>query len=314
MKSIGGYFGLEIKEGMHYHKNAILLNTGRNALEYILKANQYSKIYIPFYTCDVLLEPLRKIGIEFEFYNINQQFEPIFDWSRLQKNEAFLYTNYFGLKTKFISDNLKAKNIIIDNAQAFYAKPQNNLDTFYSARKFFGVPDGAYLYVANKMEEVLELDQSYERFAHLLIRHDVSAEKGYPYFQQNDTSLNNQPILEMSTLTKKLLKSIDYSFVAQKRKDNYDYLHSTLGSLNMLDLKRNSDAVPMVYPFFTNDKSLRAKLVQNRIYTPIYWNSALDYMDDTFIESKFVQQIIHLPIDQRMDREELDYIIKIVTS
>ena len=36
--SIGGYFELELPQGEEYHKNAIRLNTGRNAFEYGLGA------------------------------------------------------------------------------------------------------------------------------------------------------------------------------------------------------------------------------------------------------------------------------------
>ena len=39
MDAIGGYFELaEIEEGVFPHTDGILLNTGRNALEYILRA------------------------------------------------------------------------------------------------------------------------------------------------------------------------------------------------------------------------------------------------------------------------------------
>ena len=40
---IGGYFGLELLDNGEFHKNAIRLNTGRNALEYILQSNRYKK-------------------------------------------------------------------------------------------------------------------------------------------------------------------------------------------------------------------------------------------------------------------------------
>lgn len=76
MKSIGGYFGLELSQKEEYHKDATRLNTGRNALEYVLKARQYDKVYIPYYTCEVVLEPINKLNIEYEFYSINERFEP----------------------------------------------------------------------------------------------------------------------------------------------------------------------------------------------------------------------------------------------
>lgn len=35
--------------------------------------------------------------------------------------------------------------IILDNTQSFFQKPISGIDTIYSCRKYFGVPDGAYL-------------------------------------------------------------------------------------------------------------------------------------------------------------------------
>ncbi len=34
-KAIGGYFGLELRHGEHYHKDAIRLNTARNCFEFV---------------------------------------------------------------------------------------------------------------------------------------------------------------------------------------------------------------------------------------------------------------------------------------
>jgi hypothetical protein len=218
MNAIGGYFSLEIDKKSEYHSEAIHLNTGRNALEYILVSRCYKKIYLPHYTCDSLLEPIRKLGLLHEFYFINEKFEPIFDFSLIKEDECFLYTNYFGLKDDFIYTlKIRCANLIIDNAQAFYAEPLEYTDTFYSPRKFFGVADGAYLYTTKIIETELERDISYGRFAHLLRRVDVSAENGYSFFINNDKSLSNMPIMRMSKLTQKILSSIDYEDIAACR-------------------------------------------------------------------------------------------------
>ena len=65
MQPIGGYFSLELPYGEEYHKNAIRLNTGRNCLEYILKTRGYRKVYIPYYICEVVLEPFKKLGVAY---------------------------------------------------------------------------------------------------------------------------------------------------------------------------------------------------------------------------------------------------------
>jgi hypothetical protein len=314
MSTIGGYFGLELNENGEYHSNAIRLNTGRNALEYLLVAGRYKKIYLPYYTCDVLLEPITKLKVSYEFYSINEKFEAIFDFSTIKEEECFLYTNYFGLKTDFIRciEN-KCINLIIDNSQAFYARPINRVDTFYSPRKFFGVADGGYLYSAKRIIQTLGKDISYTRFEHLLRRIDIEAEDGYPYFINNDRLLSNMPILSMSNLTRKILSSIDYVKVANIRRDNYNYLHHFLQELNQVQLQLDSDCIPMVYPFYSGNSRLREELTKQKVYTAKYWPNVLKWASETSIEWKFVNNLLHLPIDQRYSKKELDKIISIVS-
>lgn len=62
-KTIGGYIPLELSKGELYYPDLIALNTGRNALEYVLRIRKYTTIYLPYYTCEVLLEPLRKLNV-----------------------------------------------------------------------------------------------------------------------------------------------------------------------------------------------------------------------------------------------------------
>jgi hypothetical protein len=313
MSAIGGYFGLELNKKNEYHSESIRLNTGRNALEYILTARSYEKVYVPYYTCDVLLEPIKKLNLSHEFYFIDELFEPIFDFSLIKENECFLYTNYFGIKDDFISTlKTKCANLIIDNAQAFYAKPLENIDTFYSPRKFFGVADGAYLYTNKTIETEFEKDISYQRFEHLLRRIDINAEDGYSFFKNNDNSLSNMPILRMSNLTQRILSSIDYHNVALLRRKNYNYLYTALKSLNKINFKLNSNQVPMVYPLYTDDLTLRKRLSKNRLYTAQYWINVLNWADEDSLEYKFTTNIIHLPIDQRYSEDNLDKIVKVI--
>lgn len=199
MEPIGGYFSLELPHYEEYHKDAIRLNTGRNCLEYILRARGYKKVYIPYYTCDVVLEPFKKLGVPYEYYHDNIHLE-IRDEIALKAGEALLYTNYYGLKQRYTEKLAKqyGNSLIVDNTQAFYAKPIKGIDTFYTCRKFFGVPDGAYLYTDKLLDVELEQDQSYERMLSLTKRIDLSPEAGYQDFQNISKSLVGQPIKRMS--------------------------------------------------------------------------------------------------------------------
>jgi hypothetical protein len=309
---IGGYFELELRQGEHFHKDAIKLNTARNCLEYILRARKYSKLYIPYYTCEVILEPIQKCKIEYEFYSINKQLEPVQEYV-LKNEEAFLYTNYFGLKNKAVTklSNSYQTQLIVDNSQSFYTKPIQGIDTFYSARKFFGVPDGAYLYTDKYLPDKLEQDCSYTRMEHLLKRIDISAEDGYIDFRNNDDSLINQPILKMSKLTERLLRSIDYEYVKKKRIENYKILDEELCNTNLLHLNFDKDTVPMIYPYFSEEGGIiKENLIKNRIFVPTYWNKICNWIINNW-ENHLVNNLVCLPIDQRYADREMNKIINI---
>lgn len=311
--AIGGYFSLELPIREEYHKDSIKLNTGRNCLEYILRCRKYKKIYIPYYICEVILEPLHKLGIDYIYYNINFDFE-IIDDIHLKPHEALLYTNYYGLKQRYI-ETLTIKygeQLIIDNAQAFYAKPIKGIDTFYSCRKFFGVPDGAYLYTDVKLTMELEQDISYNRMNHLVKRIDLSAEEGFTDFLNVDEKLNYQSIKHMSKLTERIMQSIDYDNVAKCRRNNFNYLHSQLSHSNILKLHLDTDTVPMVYPYMNQKEDLKMCLIKNRVYVATYWHNILELDNGHNKISEMVKNLTPLPCDQRYGINNMDSILNII--
>ena len=160
MKEMGGYFELELAKMREYHSSALRLNSGRNALEYILLHRNYSRVYIPAYSCVTLLTPFRRTKTKFIFYRINRHFEPA-RLPYLAKNEAILYINYFGMCDHVVQKlAANVSNLIIDNSHSFYSLPHPGTDTFNSVRKFFGVPDGAYLFTTIKPVISLKEDRS----------------------------------------------------------------------------------------------------------------------------------------------------------
>ncbi len=316
MNTIGGYFELELPLTEEYHKSAIRLNTGRNAFEYILRAKQYEKVYLPYYTCDVMLEPIKKLNIDYCFYPIDKDFRPVFNYEDIEENAVFVYTNYFGLCDKIVTEVGKnCKKLIIDNSQAFYSQPLLGVNTFYSPRKFFGIPDGAYLYTDRFLDENFETDISYQRFEHLLGRADIGAEEFYAAFKRNDEALSNQPIKLMSKLTQKLLSGIDYKTIAKIRRENFIFLHSKLSDRNKLNLNLDNSAVPMVYPFLVSEgKQLKEILLHNRVFIATYWPNVLKWVNDNDFECELYERMIVIPIDQRYSETDMGKIVNIINN
>lgn len=304
---------MELPRFEEFHKNAIRLNTGRNCLEYILKARGYKKVYLPYYTCEVVLEPFKKLGIPYEFYHIDLNFE-IRDNLTLKADEALLYVNYYGLKQRYVellAEKL-GNRLIVDNTQAFYAKPLPGIDTFYTCRKFFGVPDGAYLYTEKKLEEKFEQDLSFDRMTSLTKRIDLGAEAGYGDFRETTKALAGQPIKRMSKLTHRMMQGIDYDLIAQRRRANYQQLHSALGKCNTLCLPLEEETVPMVYPYLAPFKSFRERLIENKVFVARYWPNVLEWTTEKDIEYLLAYQMQPLPIDQRYGEEDMNRIITLI--
>jgi hypothetical protein len=314
MKAIGGYFELETNRGVEYHNDCIRLNSGRNCLEYIIRTREYSKIYLPYYFCDVLLEPMQKLNIEYSFYHIDSNFNPIIDFS-VSSGEALFYINFFGIKDDVVQKLAQNySNLIIDNSQAFFAKRIHGVDTFYSPRKFFGVPDGGYLYADHVELNIEAQDVSLNRMNHLLKRIESGPEAGFEDYKINDASIMNQPIKNMSAITKAILKSIDYSVVRTKRQNNYHYLNNKLLCYNKLGFDILNDVTPMAYPLLSNQEGVREYLIKRKIYVAKYWPNVSMSMKTSTIEYKLADNIIPLPIDQRYNMDDMQIIVNIINE
>lgn len=314
LKEIGGFFGLDQFINNEYYDDLIALNTGRNALVYLLKAKSIKKLYIPYYLCSSISETLKKYEYDFDYYNLNFDFLPIFN-DELLEGEYLYIVNYYGqLKSdRLLSLKNKYKRIIIDNAQAFFQRPVEDLDTIYSCRKYFGVPDGAYLSTDTVLCEELEYDVSKERMTHVLGRYEANASGYYSNFQDNSLVLGQLPLKQMSKLTKNILSAIDYSYVINRRNDNFAYLNSKLGANNKLDIIIPNGA--FAYPYYIeNGIELRKLLSEIKIYIPILWPGVLERCKEGSLEFDYAANILPLPCDQRYNIDDMQQIVNAISG
>ena len=314
---IGGYFELELPERCSFpHDDGMLLNSGMNALEYVLLAlGNASHVWVPYYTCDVVLEPMQKLGVPYTFYPINRNLE-LDKMPSLQDGEYLIYTNYFGVKDEYVSKLaiFYGSHLIVDNAQAWFAKPIEGVHTIYSPRKYVGVPDGGVAYCVKHIDKnTIEQDVSYERCSHLLKRLDLDPSEGYADFRANSKQLVGQPIKRMSKLTQRMLCSIGFEEIKSKRRKNFGYLHEHLKETNLLDMpSMDSFVCPMVYPYLTNDASIKQRLIENKVFVPTYWPNVLEWCDSNDLDYSLAQNMVFLPIDQRYGSDEMQRIVNLI--
>ena len=311
---IGGYFELDLPDrGGFLHDDGVLLNSGRNALEFVLMSlRDVQHLYVPYYTCDVVMEPIRKLVIPYSFYHIDNRLE-LKEKMTLQDGDYLLYTNYFGIKDAYVKQLVEqyGSKLIVDNAQAWFAEPINEINTVYSPRKYVGIPDGGIAYCPNELEiNQFEQDLSFDRCSHLLKRIDMGATEGYADFKANSHKLCDQPIRRMSELTKAMLTSIDFDVVKRKRISNFMRLHEALRSSNqfaMPDL--SSFSCPMVYPYLSNDASLKQRMIENKIFVATYWPNVKEWAEEGMIERILMEKLLPIPCDQRYESVEINRII-----
>lgn len=313
---IGGYFELELPCPQPWlHDSALLLNSGRAALEYVIRAQKPSLIHIPKFTCDVLLEPIKRTGTAFRFYSITSDLE-IAGAVSPARGELLLYTNYFGVMDAYCRRlaEMHGSRLILDFCQALFSPPPTGAHTFYSPRKFVGVPDGGCLYTDVKLATDLPCDASLHRYTHLIGRHDLGAEACYALFKENDAALIGEGIKKMSASTKRLLSSIDFDRVLTTRRENFSTLHQALGAANRLTADLTDNYGPMVYPFLCNHTDLRTTLVTNKVFAATYWPNVFEWCKEVDVEWQLAANLIPLPIDQRYSIVEMKRIIDLVSS
>jgi hypothetical protein len=309
MKPIGGYFELELKKGLHqYHDTPYMMKSGRSSLHYLLAFVKPTLVYIPYYTCNALLEPFDVSGTRYEFYEINEQLEPkeVID---LNAGEYFLYVNYLDLKRDTV-DMLSARygqNLIVDCTQAFFMKGNGVSWYFNSCRKFFGVPDGSYLYAPDGSDlPVFTASNEGYIIDHLIKRFNGHPGEGYKYFQENEV-LAGSEIAAMSRLSEYLLSAIDYDEVIQKRCGNYKYLHQRFAGTNLFIAELPVAAVPMSYPLLLGRQIDKLPLFKQDIFIPTFWVDTLDRIKNSFeVEKDITKNLLPLPIDQRFTTADME--------
>lgn len=314
MKPIGGYFEWEfpVARNSELHDGAVYLNSGRHALEYILKGiGNIRSLWISYFTCDAVIEPLKRLGISWKFYHINANLE-IADTIHLQDGEYLLYTNYYGIKDAYVKQVVKSNGnrVIIDNAQALYCKAIAS-HQFYSPRKFMGMPDGG-LAVTNVPNTAasLPVDSSYDKCTHLLKRHELLPSEGYNDFKAVSRKIAESALSQMSNISRRILASVDLDDIKQKRRQNFERIHQLLASTNRLQIPPlDSFACPLIYPYLSNNgRELKKKLIEQEIFVATYWPNVFEWTNQNDTEYELANHVVCIPIDQRYATEDMERI------
>lgn len=313
-KEIGGYIELYRYEGKMLYDDGIKLNCAKNCLAYLLEKKNIKRVLVPYYLCDSIFDVLRTYNIKTIYYHLNEKLLPIIQDTSYDEDTWLYLVNYYGMieEENIRYFTTKFQHIILDNVQAYFKSPLKMggvLHTFYSCRKFFGVPDGAILYSDILDDDDIEIDVSHRRMGYLLGRFEESASCFYESYKKNNYALRNLPIMRMSRLTENLLNGINYDEIKKIRTENYRILHKGLKGINMLDIPDIIEGA-FAYPLYIrNGDYIREALIKEKIYVPQLWPNVLCQKGET-LEYSMAKNLLPLPCDQRYSSVEMDLIIK----
>ena len=312
---IGSFIELQLPQAGEWfdsisEKRIARLNSGRAAIYYALSLTGCKELWVPYYQCESVRDFLSRKHIKIRYYHIDKDFSPVD--IRQAENEAVLIVNYFGIFSSEKIQNIAAsyKHVIIDNSQAFFSLPLENCYNVYSARKFIGVPDGAYVIGdgADRLIEKYKKGYSSDTSLFLLQRIEYGCEgKAYQSRQLNEQRIDKEDVMQMSSLTQYILRGTDYLRIKKKRKENFELVNSQLKNINSIHVMQYDSElnVPMVYPLLIENDGILEYLLKLGHYQGRWWNYIREELPEHVFEHYLARYMIPITIDQRYDREIL---------
>ena len=307
MSPIGGFLPLELAPGgERYHAQAAALTSGRACWHVVLRTCRPSRVHLPFYVCDAVLQPLRATATPFAFYRIDQLFRPDPD-DEAAAGELMLVVNYFGILTDTVEAlaGQRRDRLVVDDTQAFFRRGTPEAWSFNSARKFFGVPDGAFLYGPASGVDRLPPSASGD-CDHLLARLAGDDQTAWEQFKAHEARIDVEP-RAMSPVSARLLAAADMVRACCRRRVNFAALHRRLGSMNTIPL---SDQMghdgPMCYPFLPDHDVDRPALHRLGVFVPVFWPEVHDRPEAGFDRERLLaRRLLPLPIDHRYGSDDM---------
>ncbi len=318
---MGGFFGLELGAGTPYphpeSPHCACVSSGRAAFECLLKGypTPLKRVHIPRFTCDTVLEPLHRLGLEPVRYSCDEQLTPLLP-EQLRAEDAVLLTNYFGLTGKQVTRTTtrlqqQGVPVFVDATTAFFATPQPGVPTFYSPRKFMGVTDGGMACAPYTIPLPEEEDFSAPRARVLTERLAHGAIATLPASEAAENALHAHP-RRMARFTRALLAGMDYNRMADQRCRNYRQLHAVLAPLNHLSLPAEPPGAPMCYPFVSAIPGLRDALIDSGVALPLFWPEVLEHCPPDSAEARLTRRLLPLPLDQRYNEEDMARLLRLI--
>lgn len=318
-KEYGGFLPIELNPGNEYfddYKEVLLrFNSVKASFSYIIMNNQdIEKIYLPYYYCPSTAKAIEQLGVEVYYYHISKEFEPM--EIEDSPNTAVILVDYFGVMGKKIKEFGKkyTKSILIfDFAHSFFTEPiiQDKIYNVYSAKKFFGVPDGSYVIGKHIEAEMQEYSFSDLYANYLITTYEKGTNEAYENKKKSDIMISNN-YAPMSRFALGLLKNVDYNRVRDVRITNYEYLNQIFKNINEIELPEKNPAYQFPLLISKKGEKIKKVLIDNKVYVSTLWSGDNLEKNASDFERNMCKNAIFLPIDQRYSVNDMEYIANVV--
>lgn len=312
---IGGYLGLERYGGSPYHERAVALNSARSCLAYLVELRGVRRVALPDLMCGAVGETCARLGVEVRTYRIGEGLSLPADLEAAE-GEWLYVADYYG---RLGADEVRRASaasggrLVVDEVQGFFRAPWLGADTVYTCRKFFGVPDGAYLVTGDgaRLGRRLPPGSSRGRMGHVLGRAEAGSAAFYAAYREAEASLAREPLSEMSPVTASLLGAVDYGAARERRERNYALLKEGLDGLNLLET--GSPAGPYMYPMLVEGAGdARERLAARGVFVPTLWPEVLEACGSSSWAHRYARDVLPLPVDQRYGEGDMQIVIDAV--
>lgn len=304
---LGGYLPLET-----FHATArplpegLALASGRACVAAVLRHMRPERLWVPHYICDSAYAAANELGVEVAHYAIGPDMLPQGPPDPGNGRDMLLVVDYFGLLGPALDPLLQAwgDRALLDRSQAFFAPAAPGVWSFVSTRKFFGVPDGAFL---TGPQQLAPPTQANARYAmdHLVLAAWGHQQEGLAAYRANN-ALMSTAYQGMSTVTRRILEHADTTMNAGRRRENFMALHALLGDVNTYPVSAAPASAPLHYPFLPSNPVALERFHGAGIFAPRLWPEVLQRTGTPDRERRLAGGLIPLPIDQRYGVEHME--------
>ena len=331
---IGGLFGLEYEEtpkevtpSFISGRDLFLVN-GRSGIWLLVNRLRPPQVWVPSYLCHTILGAITPNATVLRFYEVDYDLRiRSSQWiSEVNFGDLVIFIDYFGFPYDHqIGASVKEKGawLLEDACQALLSNHVGKISDFalFSPRKWIGVPDGGILRFpeSNPINGIsLETHTAawwLKALQATILRREfddgLPTREWFKLFREAEDTAPTGPYA-MSQLTKAIIEySVDYSFVAKRRRDNYCKLLEKLADYAVF-VQIDPDVVPLGFPVrVAKRNAIRQALFDHQIYPPVHWLIEGIIPPEYEDSHRLAGEIMTLPCDQRYGPEDMKRIAEV---